>query len=127
MAKGARASTRKANNVRLKSKVFSPVESARVERLSAKLLELASQPKPEPAKEDVVMDAEDSAREGGDAVLDADNKQTEDMELDQDPATSRSKSTGKGRIEKRRSSRKTSIVFPKYKNGKRIGKPKGKK
>jgi hypothetical protein len=59
MAKGARASTKKANNVRLKSKVFGPVESARVERLSAKLLELASQAKPEPAKEDVVMEAED--------------------------------------------------------------------
>lgn len=59
MAKGARASTKKANNARLKSKVFGPVEGARVERLSAKLLELASQPKPEPAKEDVVMDAED--------------------------------------------------------------------
>lgn len=59
MAKGARASTKKANNVRLKSKVFGPVESARVERLSAKLLELASQAKPEPAKADVEMDAED--------------------------------------------------------------------
>lgn len=59
MAKGARASTKKANNAKLKSKVFGPVESARVERLSAKLLELASQPKPEPVKEDVAMGAED--------------------------------------------------------------------
>lgn len=59
MAKGARASTKKANNVRLKGKVFGPVETARVERLSAKLLELASQPKPEPSKEDVIMDAEE--------------------------------------------------------------------
>ena len=59
MAKGARASTHKANNQKLKSKVFGPVESARTERLSAKLLELASQPKPKPAKEDVVMESEE--------------------------------------------------------------------
>lgn len=45
MAKGARASTRKANNAALKSKVFGPVEDARTQRLSAKLLELAQQPK----------------------------------------------------------------------------------
>jgi hypothetical protein len=56
MAKGARASTKKANNARLKSGVFGPVESARNERLSAKLLELASQPKPK--KDDVVMEVE---------------------------------------------------------------------
>jgi len=46
MAKGARASSRKANNSKLKSKVFGPVETERTARLSAKLLELASQPKP---------------------------------------------------------------------------------
>lgn len=46
MAKGARASTIKANNAKLKAKVFGPVETARTERLSAKLLELASAPKP---------------------------------------------------------------------------------
>ena len=56
MAKGARASTKKANNVRLKAGVFGPVETARNERLSAKLLELASQPKPK--KDDIVVDTE---------------------------------------------------------------------
>jgi hypothetical protein len=59
MAKGARASTKKANHQKLKSRVFGPVESARIERLSAKLLELASQPKPQPVKEDIVMKSED--------------------------------------------------------------------
>ena len=59
MAKGARASTKKANNQKLKSRVFGPVESARTERLSAKLLELASQPKPKPVKEDIVMESEE--------------------------------------------------------------------
>jgi hypothetical protein len=61
MAKGARASTKKANNGRLKAGVFGPVESARNERLSAKLLELASQPKPK--KDDVVMDVEGMIRD----------------------------------------------------------------
>ena len=56
MAKGARASSKKANNARLKAGVFGPVESARNERLSKKLLELASQPKPK--KDDVVMDVD---------------------------------------------------------------------
>lgn len=64
MAKGARASSRKANNARLKSKVFGPVEAARTERLAAKLLELASQPRPKTQgkspSDDVDMDAEDS-------------------------------------------------------------------
>ena len=60
MAKGARASTKKANNARLKSRVFGPVETARNERLSAKLLELASQPKPK--KEDVNMELDGTFR-----------------------------------------------------------------
>jgi hypothetical protein len=59
MAKGARASTKKSNNQKLKSRVFGPVEIARTERLSAKLLELASQPKPKPVKRDVVMTTEE--------------------------------------------------------------------
>ncbi|KAF2086956.1 hypothetical protein K490DRAFT_66268 [Saccharata proteae CBS 121410] len=50
MAKGSRSSVRKTNNQKLKSKVFGPVESARTERLSAKLLELAQQSKPEKAE-----------------------------------------------------------------------------
>jgi hypothetical protein len=51
MAKSSRASTNKANNRRLKSKVFGPVEDARMQRLSAKLLELAAQPAPEQPQE----------------------------------------------------------------------------
>jgi len=46
MAKSSRASTLKSNNQRLKRNVFGPVEAARAERLSAKLLALASEPKP---------------------------------------------------------------------------------
>lgn len=49
------------------------------------------------------------------------------MEVDQDAKKSASK-LSKGRIEKKvrhKSSRKASIVFPKYKEGKRVGKAKG--
>jgi len=45
MARSARASVRKINRTNLRSKVFGPVYDARTQRLSAKLMELASQPK----------------------------------------------------------------------------------
>lgn len=74
MAKSSRASSRKANNQRLKAKVFSPVEEARAERLSAKLLELAAQPKP-PAPEGGEMkiaDDEDENAGGEEVKMDED-------------------------------------------------------
>ena len=42
MAKGLRSSTKKANKSILRRRVFGPIEDARKERLSVKLLELAS-------------------------------------------------------------------------------------
>jgi hypothetical protein len=45
MAKSARASSKKTNNQRLKSRVFGPIETARTERLSAKLLQLVAEPR----------------------------------------------------------------------------------
>lgn len=61
MAKSSRASTVKANNRRLKRNVFGPVEAARLERLSAKLLETAAQPKPvtDDAEEMKIVDGQD--------------------------------------------------------------------
>lgn len=56
MAKSSRASSIKANNRALKSKVFGPAEDARAQRLSARLMEIAKQPKPESS--DANMDAE---------------------------------------------------------------------
>ncbi|GAB7357257.1 hypothetical protein MBLNU459_g8232t1 [Dothideomycetes sp. NU459] len=53
MAKGSRSSVRKTNNTKLKARVFGPVENARTERLSAKLMELAAQPKPPKVEMDV--------------------------------------------------------------------------
>ncbi len=59
MAKSARASKIKSNNSKLKTRVFGPVETARTERLSAKLLELASQPRPSnKGLDDELMDAD---------------------------------------------------------------------
>ncbi|PMD49248.1 uncharacterized protein K444DRAFT_622822 [Hyaloscypha bicolor E] len=121
MAKGARASTKKANHQKLKSRVFGPVESARTERLSAKFLELASQPKPQPVKEDIVMKSEDGTAKNNEVPTQS--KQTEEMEVDQEATKSsdRPKTSSKGRIEKTRHHRKASIVFPKYSKGKRVG------
>lgn len=67
MAKSSRASTRKANNQRLVSKVFGPVEDERQQRLAAKLLEIASQPKPTPEKQmsDVPDEDEDEQKTAG--------------------------------------------------------------
>ena len=48
MAKSLRASGKKANRARLRDRVFGPVELARQERLSLRLLELAQRPKPKP-------------------------------------------------------------------------------
>ena len=63
MAKSKRASVIKNNNQKLKKNVFGPVEAARLERISAKLLGLAAQPKPikevemETVNEDEVKEA----------------------------------------------------------------------
>ncbi|KAJ4354005.1 uncharacterized protein N0V89_005737 [Didymosphaeria variabile] len=51
MAKGLRSSVKKSNRSKLRTRVFEPVENARLERLHQKLLETAQQPKPETAKE----------------------------------------------------------------------------
>ena len=53
MAKSSRSSAVKKNNQTLKKKVFGPAETARNARQSAKLLELAQQPKPLRAEMDV--------------------------------------------------------------------------
>ncbi|KAI1405795.1 hypothetical protein F4819DRAFT_348353 [Hypoxylon fuscum] len=115
MAKSARSSTRKANNQRLKAKVFGPVEKARAERLSAKLLELAAQPKP-PAPEvaEVKMVDENAGEE---AKMDEDVAAGADANvnvMDVDTAKpAASKRGDKKRVEKRRKT-KSKIVFPKY-------------
>ncbi|KAH8673692.1 hypothetical protein BX600DRAFT_455978 [Xylariales sp. PMI_506] len=108
MAKSSRASTRKTNNQRLKAKVFGPVEAARIERLSSKLLELAAQPKPpKPESEEmkIIDDEEDNSKV--DEVV-----TNEDAAMDVDTAKpTESNRSHKKRIEKRKKPSK--IVFAK--------------
>ncbi|TKA72270.1 hypothetical protein B0A49_03482 [Cryomyces minteri] len=61
MAKSSRSSVRKTNNAKLKSRVFGPVEAARTQRLSARLLELASQPKPPRTEMEVGEDSKEQS------------------------------------------------------------------
>ncbi|KAI0481664.1 hypothetical protein F4859DRAFT_428801 [Xylaria cf. heliscus] len=120
MAKSSRASSRKANNQRLKANVFGPVETERNARLSAKLLELAAAPKPERADNesmnivDDTADADNAEKEGATAAdetaMDVDAAKT--AAPSSKSSSSSSSSSKKGRIEKRRKTSK--IVFPKY-------------
>ncbi|KAJ9134464.1 hypothetical protein NKR23_g10103 [Pleurostoma richardsiae] len=108
MAKSSRSSTRKTNNQRLKKNVFGPTEDARAERLSAKLLELASLPKPEKETEMEDVAAQDAQNEKG--TTGGGEQGDDTMDIDSKP----SQRIGKKKIEKRRK-KKSSIVFPKYK------------
>lgn len=66
MAKSSRSKVKKENNRRLKTNVFGPVEAARNERMSARLLEVASQPKPERnADDEMKLEGEDSSDKKG--------------------------------------------------------------
>ncbi|KAK4115158.1 hypothetical protein N656DRAFT_795846 [Canariomyces notabilis] len=102
MAKSSRSSVVKTNNQRLKKNVFGPVEAARAERLSAKLLAIASQPKPQ---KDLEM-----KEEPGDETKDGAAEKDDSMEVDvPKPA---SKKSNKRKVEKRKAKKKSSIVFP---------------
>ena len=70
MAKGLRASTRKRNNAKLRSTVFGPASDARTERLSAKLQEIASQPRPDQERAMEVASSEDKDNASPDAGAD---------------------------------------------------------
>ncbi|KAK7539023.1 hypothetical protein IWX46DRAFT_642848 [Phyllosticta citricarpa] len=64
MAKSSRSSVKKTNNQKLKKNVFGPVENARAQRLSERLLELAQQPRP--AKDEMEVE-KDQHPESNDA------------------------------------------------------------
>lgn len=148
MAKSSRASSRKANNQRLKAKVFGPVEAARAERLSAKLMELASQPKPErpEASEMKIVDEVDEANvdedapaakeEGDDSkntphlfyghhAFEISNRSPAAMDVDTGKSTTTPSSSkpSKGRILKRKK-KSSKVVFPMYKDKKSSSKRK---
>ncbi|KAK7750963.1 hypothetical protein SLS62_007096 [Diatrype stigma] len=120
MAKSSRSSVRKANNQRLKRNVFGPVEAARNERLSAKLVELASQPKPEQPEASSEMKVVDDAEEEDEEAAGASTaKEGDETAMDVDaakPAAVLSKRASKNRIMKRKKSNK--VVFPMFKDKK---------
>ncbi|KAH6624526.1 hypothetical protein B0J18DRAFT_465737 [Chaetomium sp. MPI-SDFR-AT-0129] len=105
MAKSSRSSVIKTNNRRLKKNVFGPVEAARAERLSAKLLALAAEPKPQKdveMNEEPVDEPKEEAAAKDDAAMEVEGAK---------PATGKPKGKGKKKVEKRRG-KKSSIVFP---------------
>ncbi|KAK7965076.1 family UPF0642 [Apiospora saccharicola] len=108
MAKSSRASTIKANNQRLKRNVFGPVEAARLQRLSAKMREIAAQPKPVPEVEMKPVEEAEEANATEQASETATNAAT--MEVDDQPPPS--KRSERKRIEKHKKPSK--IVFRKY-------------
>lgn len=59
MAKSARSSVIKRNHAKLRATVFGPANDARIERLSAKLQEIAAQPRPE--RQEETHEEEDSS------------------------------------------------------------------
>ncbi|KAK4569998.1 hypothetical protein LTR86_002968 [Recurvomyces mirabilis] len=80
MAKSSRSSALKKNNKQLKKKVFGPAEAARQERLNAKLMALASQPKPPRA--DMEVETEELVK---------DAKAGNEMEVEEEGTTSKTK------------------------------------
>ncbi|CEO58498.1 hypothetical protein PEBR_00948 [Penicillium brasilianum] len=125
MAKSVRASVSKRNRAALRKKVFGPIVDARTERLSAKLQELASQPKPE-APEKATMDIETD--ETADQNEDAGKATAADEAMDIDNKSSKTRSSKSGRIQKQHRNRRTrpSIVFQKPGSNNKKGGPKKK-
>ncbi|KAI9368005.1 hypothetical protein BJX61DRAFT_251015 [Aspergillus egyptiacus] len=109
MAKSVRASVSKRNKAKLRATVFGPAADARTERLSAKLQELAAQPKPERQQESK-MQTEGTAIDthGGDAKPNQ-AESNEEMDIDLSLKTGHSRRTAC--IQKRQRKNRSSIVF----------------
>ncbi|PWY64295.1 hypothetical protein BO70DRAFT_367002 [Aspergillus heteromorphus CBS 117.55] len=111
MAKSVRASVSKRNKAKLRATVFGPVVDARTERLSAKLQELASQPKPNEEKSDMELDTT-RTNGHGDNVNENAPSSNEDMDIDRGSGKgTRAPSNKSGRIQKRHRKSRSSIVF----------------
>ncbi|SPN98337.1 uncharacterized protein DNG_01384 [Cephalotrichum gorgonifer] len=115
MARGLRSNARKANNRKLKANVFGPVEDARAERLSAKLMEVANQPKP---IVDAEMKTDDLASDDGvDSPKQAEESEAMDVDSAQKTLSATQRALKKN-LERRRKT-KSRIVFTKYKDMKK--------
>ncbi|CAK42173.1 hypothetical protein AnigIFM59636_011960 [Aspergillus niger] len=101
MAKSVRASVSKRNRAKLRATVFGPAVDARTERLSAKLQELASQPRPNEEKPSMELDNA-TTDNSGDKVTGNVLNSTGEMDIDQGTAKGGHAHTRKsGRIQKR--------------------------
>jgi len=124
MAKGLRASTKKANRAKLRSKVFGPVEDARMQRLSSRLMDIASRAQSK-ATQDVGVDESDRSKPGQQEdkteLKDQAKKSSEDMEMEDSTVAASTQYPSSSRIKKRRFKAKSSVAFPVYSKGKKVG------
>ncbi|KAL4976194.1 hypothetical protein BDW66DRAFT_135856 [Aspergillus desertorum] len=108
MAKSVRASVQKRNKAKLRSTVFGPAVDARTERLSAKLQELAAQPKPrahfKTGAEATEMDTQDDGKTNP-------SESSKAIDIGSSKVSTGSCSQRSGRIQKRQRKNRSSIVF----------------
>jgi len=97
MAKSARSSNTKRNNRNLRKKIFGPAHDARLERLSAKLQEVASKPN---VTEEKAMEVDDTTQQAEEQPT---QDGAEEMEVDAEGVTSKPVKT---RSEKNHAGRK---------------------
>ncbi|KAI9790357.1 MAG: hypothetical protein M1816_005175 [Peltula sp. TS41687] len=133
MAKSLRASNKKGNKARLRSKVFGPVEDARTERLSAKLLELATSAMPVATPEST-MDIDKTAAEEEKSMapkerpVNSDEMDVDDVVSHPVKSSTNKKGQSSSRVQKKgRRKGSSSILFPSYQKGKRLQGSKSKK
>ncbi|CAF9911864.1 MAG: hypothetical protein HETSPECPRED_000470 [Heterodermia speciosa] len=122
MAKGLRSSRVKTNKSKLRAQVFGPVEDARKERLSAQLLEIASRPRASTDSDTKMVQNDDETPFSKSEMATGTNKKDEAMDIDQDAGVkAKQPAHSSRRIQKRvRYKAKSSMVFPIYKQGKKV-------
>ncbi|KAK5109503.1 hypothetical protein LTR62_006955 [Meristemomyces frigidus] len=94
MAKSARSSAIKKNNTQLKKRVFGPAVAARQNRLNAKLMALASQPKPPKAEIEVEVEENEQPSVADTSKMDIEHEGTTARTKGDDKPNSRSASRG---------------------------------
>ncbi|PYI26576.1 hypothetical protein BP00DRAFT_430213 [Aspergillus indologenus CBS 114.80] len=123
MAKSGRASVIKRNRANLRATVFGPAVDARTERLSAKLQELAAQPKPTEGNSKMEMDSTRSDGQASDPKARVADSH-EDMDIDQKPRDTHGRSKKSGRIQKNKKNRSSIVFRPHPSKAKRMSRKK---
>ncbi|KAL6231463.1 hypothetical protein BDW75DRAFT_243904 [Aspergillus navahoensis] len=110
MAKSVRASVQKRNKAKLRSTVFGPAVDARTERLSAKLQELAAQPKPR-AQENIETGTGATEMDAQDDSKTSPSENSGAMDIDSSKVSAGRRSQRSGRVQKRHRKNRSCIVF----------------